>query len=77
MTVLLLAALPQLGTPFKLLEEVERLQALGAHRSQSIPFNPEFVPASESLVQRFAFSNAAQMVFGNEETGEKCQEAVA
>jgi hypothetical protein len=46
-------------------------QALGPHRSQSIPFNPEYVPPSDRAVQRFAFTNAAPMVFGNEATGQK------
>jgi phenylpropionate dioxygenase-like ring-hydroxylating dioxygenase large terminal subunit len=46
-------------------------QALGPHRSQSIPFNPEYVPPSGRAVQGFAFANAAPMVFGNEATGQK------
>jgi phenylpropionate dioxygenase-like ring-hydroxylating dioxygenase large terminal subunit len=46
-------------------------QALGPHRSQSIPFNPEFRPPSNRLIQCFAFANAAPMVFGNEATGKK------
>jgi phenylpropionate dioxygenase-like ring-hydroxylating dioxygenase large terminal subunit len=43
-------------------------QALGPHRSQSIPFNPEFVPSNGRLVQRFALTNAVPMVFGNDAT---------
>lgn len=45
-------------------------QPMGAHRSQGIPFNPDFTMPDKRLVHRFAFANAAPMVFGDGNTGQ-------
>jgi phenylpropionate dioxygenase-like ring-hydroxylating dioxygenase large terminal subunit len=39
---------------------------LGAHRSQSIPMNPNYVAPASKPVQKWAFGNAVSMVMGDD-----------
>ena len=41
------------------------VEFLGAHRMSSVPRNPEFEMPADKMIQRFAFSNAAQMVIAD------------